>query len=132
MAVEAAFSVAAGRPKAPHPAMLGVYGLAGPLFPPLRAGVRRVPLPARAIGYGAAIVAVEYLVGRALRRTTGSVPWSYAGARWSVHDVTRLDYLPLWAAYGVLLERVSDALAAWPTSASRDAPGGLAPVSSAP
>lgn len=101
---EFAFTIAARRPKLPHPVMLPLYGLAAPLFPPVRERVRAAPLPLRAATYGIATVAVEYALGRALRRAFGSAPWDYSHARWNVDGLTRLDYLPLWALYGLALE----------------------------
>lgn len=108
-AVEYAFTVAAGRPKAPSAWMVPIYGLAAAAFPPLRERVRDLPVPARAAAYGLALILAEYAIGRALRSTFGAAPWSYA-SRFAVHGVTRLDYLPLWAAYGLALERLEDRL----------------------
>ncbi len=109
-ATEAVFTVAARRTKLPHPAMLPLYGLAAPLFPPVRERLRDVSVPLRAAAYGVAIIAVEYAVGRALRRAFGAAPWDYSHARFHLDGVTRLDYLPLWALYGLVLERVHDRL----------------------
>lgn len=107
---ELAFTVVAGRPKLPSPWMLPLYGLAAPLFPSVRDRVRGMPVLLRAVAYGAALIAAEYAAGRLLRRAFGAAPWDYSGARWSVHGATRLDYFPLWALYGVALERVDDRL----------------------
>lgn len=108
-AVEYAFTVAAGRPKPPSAWMVPIYGLAAAAFPPLRERVRDLPLPARASAYGLALILAEYAIGRVLRASFGAAPWSYA-SRFAVGGVTRLDYLPLWAAYGLALERLEDAL----------------------
>ncbi len=109
-AAEYAFTAAARRPKPPSPWMVAIYGLAALAFPPLRAPLRRARGPVRAAAYAAVLVGAEYLVGRALRAAFGSAPWTYAGKRWSVGGVTRLDYLPLWGLYGLALERLDDAL----------------------
>lgn len=87
-----------------------VYGLAQPLFEPLHDRIRHRPVAFRAAVYGAGILGVEYASGRLFRRVSGHVPWSYEGARSNVDGLVRLDYLPLWAAFGLGLERLHDAL----------------------
>ena len=59
---------------------------------------------------GAGILAVEYASGRLLRRVVGRAPWDYGDARLAVDGLVRLDYLPLWAAFGLGLERLHDLL----------------------
>jgi hypothetical protein len=86
-----------------------VYGLAQPLFEPMHDRIRHRPLAQRAALYGAGILVVEYTSGRLLRRL-GYVPWDYRGARFGVDGLARVDYLPLWAAYGLGLERLHDLL----------------------
>lgn len=87
-----------------------VYGLAQPLFEPLHDRVRQRPLVLRAAVYGAGVLGVEYACGRLLRRFVGRVPWDYGDARFGIDGLVRLDYLPLWAAYGLGLERFHDLL----------------------
>lgn len=106
-AVEYAFTIAARRPKPPSPWMLPIYGLAGLAFPPLRGAVRHRPMLARAALYGATTLASELAIGRALRASFGAAPWMYA-SRLSIDGLTRVDYLPLWALYGLALERIDD------------------------
>ncbi len=98
-----------------------VYGLAQPLFEPVHDVLRHRPVVGRAATYAVGILGVEYASGWALRRLTGSVPWDYGDARLGVHGLVRLDYLPLWAAYGLALERLHDALCGRPRSVSCDA-----------
>lgn len=86
-----------------------VYGLAQPLFEPVHDRVRHRPLALRAALYGAGILGVEYASGRLLRRVA-DVPWNYGRACFGIDGLVRLDYLPLWAAYGVGLERLHDFL----------------------
>ncbi|HEY2936813.1 MAG TPA: hypothetical protein VGJ25_09440 [Gaiellaceae bacterium] len=88
-----------------------VYGLAQPLFEPVHDRMRRRPPALRAGVYGVGILAVEYASGRVLRRLAGRVPWDYGRARFAVDGLVRLDYLPLWAAFGLGLERLHDVLA---------------------
>ena len=87
-----------------------VYGLAQPLFEPAHERVRQRPLALRAALYGAGILGVEYTSGRLLRTLVGDVPWDYGRARFSIDGLVRLDYFPLWAAYGLGLERLHDFL----------------------
>jgi Putative ABC-transporter type IV len=87
-----------------------VYGLAQPLFEPVHDRVRHRHVVVRGSLYGVGILAVEYASGRLLRRLAGSAPWDYGRARFAVDGLVRLDYLPLWAAFGLGLERVHEAL----------------------
>lgn len=96
-----------------------VYGLAQPLFEPAHDRLRNRPIAVRAAAYGGGILGVEYASGWALRRITGRAPWDYTGQRFAIDALVRLDYLPLWAAFGLVLERVHDLLT---RPASLDAP----------
>ncbi|HSG14240.1 MAG TPA: hypothetical protein VLA22_10255 [Gaiellaceae bacterium] len=87
-----------------------VYGLAQPLFEPLHDRLRDRPLPLRAAAYGLGILGAEYVSGRVMRRLLGSAPWDYSGARLGIDGLVRLDYLPLWAVFGLGLERLDDEL----------------------
>jgi hypothetical protein len=87
-----------------------VYGLAELLFEPVHDRLRQRPLALRAALYGTGILGVEYASGRLLRRLVGYVPWNYGRARFSIDGLVRIDYLPLWAAYGLGLERLHDLL----------------------
>ena len=89
---------------------LPVYALAQPLFEPLHDRLRQRPPAFRGAVYGAAILGVEYASGRLLRRLAGHAPWDYGDARFAVDGLIRLDYLPLWAAFGLGLERFHDLL----------------------
>lgn len=87
-----------------------VYGLAQPLFEPVHNRLRRHPVALRGAAYGAGILGVEFASGRLLRRFVGHAPWDYGRARFAVDGLIRLDYLPLWAAFGLGLERLHDLL----------------------
>jgi uncharacterized membrane protein len=87
-----------------------VYALAQPLFEPVHDRLRARPVPLRATVYGVGILGVEYASGRALRRLVGHAPWDYTGARFAIDGLVRLDYLPLWAAFGLGLARLHDRL----------------------
>src|SRR2546423_4901029 len=97
----------------PHtsPMMLPVYALIQPLFEPAHRIMRgRVPLWGRALVYGSGFHAAEYLSGRLLRRLAGQAPWDYSAARWQLDGLIRFDYFPLWAAAGLMTERLHDLL----------------------
>lgn len=81
-----------------------------PLYEPVHDALRRRRWPVRAVGYGTGFIVVEYAGGLVLRRGLGEAPWDYSHARFQLHGLTRLDYFPLWAAYGLALERVHDRL----------------------
>jgi hypothetical protein len=87
-----------------------VYALAQPLFEPVHDRIRERPVVLRAALYGAGILGVEYTSGRLLRRFVGSVPWDYGPTRFGIDGLVRLDYLPLWAAFALGLERFHDLL----------------------
>ena len=92
--------------------MVPIYGLSAFLFEPMHDSMRGRPLWQRAAAYSIGIMGVEYVVGTALRRSVGVVPWDYSGhGRWVLPGgATRLDYAPLWAVAGLALERVHDGM----------------------
>jgi hypothetical protein len=95
--------------------MLPVYALIQPLFEPVHRAMRgRVPFWGRAIIYGSGFQAAEYLSGQLLRRLVGRAPWDYSHARWQLDGLVRFDYFPLWAAAGLITERLHDILVAPP------------------
>ncbi len=88
-----------------------IYGLCAVLYEPLHDRLRTVPTAQRAAVYAAGIIGVEYVTGRLIECVAGVIPWDYTGrSRFQVHGATRLDYAPLWAAAGIALEPVDDAL----------------------
>ncbi|HEX6701936.1 MAG TPA: hypothetical protein VF101_14510 [Gaiellaceae bacterium] len=99
-----------GRPRRSSLWNAPVYALAQPLFEPLHDRLRGRSVAARGLVYGGGILAVEYTAGRVFRRTLGRAPWDYSYARYHVDGLVRPDFLPLWAIYGLALERVHDAL----------------------
>ena len=91
--------------------MFPVYGLCAPLYEPLHDADRDLPLLVRALAYGLGFLGVEYASGTLLRAALGRAPWDYSFAKRHVHGLIRPDYFPIWAAAGIALERVHDALA---------------------
>jgi hypothetical protein len=91
--------------------MAPIYGLCAVLYEPAHDLMRERPVAHRALAYALGILAVEYTAGRLIRRATGVIPWDYSGrSPLAIGGATRLDYAPLWAAAGVALEPVDDAL----------------------
>jgi hypothetical protein len=92
--------------------MFPIYGLLAVLYEPLHDAVRAWPWPARATLWALGFTAVEWTSGYAIERLVGRCPWDYlaAGARFAINPYVRWDYLPLWAAVGLALEPVHDAL----------------------
>ena len=86
--------------------MFPIYGGGGLLFERVHAALGATPWPARGLVYMLGCFAIEYLAGRIIKAATGRVPWDYSYARFHVHGLIRLDYAPLWFAFGMLLERV--------------------------
>ena len=107
-------SVHTGRRRPSSILNVPVYGLAQPLFEPVHDRMRQRPLGLRAAVYGVGILGVEYASGRLLRRFVGSVPWNYGPTRFGIDGLIRLDYLPLWAAFALGLERLHDRLVGSP------------------
>jgi hypothetical protein len=99
-----------------------VYGLAQPVFEPVHDRLRERPLVLRGTAYGLGTLGVEYVSGRVFRRLLGQAPWDYGAAQFGTDGLVRLDYLPLWALFGLALERLDDVLRS-AKAASRAAPG---------
>lgn len=92
--------------------MFPIYGLAAFLFEPVHELLRARPLVLRGALYMTGCFAVEYAAGWLLERAVGRCPWDYTGSRFSLHGYIRLDYAPVWFAFGLVLERISDLIVA--------------------
>ncbi|MHB8719176.1 MAG: putative ABC transporter permease [Candidatus Dormibacteria bacterium] len=93
--------------------MAPLYALLALGFEPAHDRLRGRPAVIRALAYACGIIAAEYGSGRLIERAVGVVPWDYRGrSRLQIDGATRLDYAPFWAAAGLLLERLDDALRA--------------------
>lgn len=86
--------------------MFPIYGAGGLLFEVAHRVVRGWPWPGRGITYVLGCFAVEYAAGWLIKQVSGSIPWDYSYSRAHVHGLIRLDYAPVWFAFGMLLERV--------------------------
>lgn len=85
--------------------MFPIYGLAGLLFPIVLKFIDHLPAILRASIYGVGILLVEFITGGLLDLFTGQCPWEYTTG-WHVMGYIRLDYFPLWAAFGYMVERI--------------------------
>jgi uncharacterized membrane protein len=90
--------------------MLPIYGLSQPLYEPVHDALRERPVAERAAAYCLGFFAVEYASGRLLRATVGEAPWDYSHASLNLHGLIRASYVPVWAAAGLALEPLHDAL----------------------
>jgi uncharacterized membrane protein len=86
--------------------MFPIYGAGGLLFEVVHRQLAAWswPWPLRGVTYMLGCFAVEYVTGAFLKAVTGRIPWDYQSARWNVHGLIRLDYAPVWFAFGLLLE----------------------------
>ncbi|HZS41492.1 MAG TPA: hypothetical protein VFF06_31900 [Polyangia bacterium] len=96
--------------------MFPIYGSAAFVFNPAHDALRAQAWPLRGLVYMTGIFVVEAIAGLLLKAVTGRCPWDYSYARFNVAGVIRLDYAPVWFAFGLLLERVHDYLMQWPLS----------------
>jgi hypothetical protein len=93
--------------------MLPIYGSAALFFEPAHDFLREHWWPIRALSYMIGCFSVEALSGLLLKWSVGRCPWDYSYSRWSALAGTiRLDYAPVWLAFGMILERVHDFLRA--------------------
>ncbi|GIV34444.1 MAG: hypothetical protein KatS3mg031_1979 [Chitinophagales bacterium] len=84
--------------------MFPIYGLAGILFPPIIKRLKEWHVLLRMCLYATGILAVEFITGWLLDITTGQCPWEYKEG-WHVLGYIRIDYFPLWALFGLLVEK---------------------------
>lgn len=86
--------------------MFPIYGGGGLLFEVAHRAIASWHGLLRGLVYMIGCFAVEYVSGLIIKLATGKIPWDYSYSRWSVHGLIRLDYIPVWFAFGLLLERV--------------------------
>ena len=97
------------------PWMLPVYSLLLPLYEPIHDALRDRAWPIRGTVYGLGFLGIEYASGRVFRATLGEAPWDYSDARYHLHGLIRPDYFFQWAAMGLALEPLHDALTPRPS-----------------
>lgn len=87
--------------------MLPVYGAGGLAFERVHALLVRDPWLLRGAIYAVGAFAIEAGAGWILKLVSGRIPWDYSYSRFSrLGGAIRLDYLPVWFTFGLLLERV--------------------------
>jgi hypothetical protein len=85
--------------------MFPIYGTGGVLFVRAHAMIAAWPWAARGAIYCLGAFAIEAASGGILKIITGRIPWDYSYARLSALGGTiRLDYAPVWFAFGMVLE----------------------------
>ncbi len=92
------------------PWMLAVYALLLPLYEPVHDALRARSWVTRGAAYGVGFLAVEYASGVGFRKSLGEAPWDYSGATYNLHGLIRADYFFQWAAMGLALEPLHDAM----------------------
>lgn len=85
--------------------MFPIYGIIAFLFPVAYDFTSSWNIFTRMILYALIILLVEYILGYLIEKITGKCPWEYS-SRFAVHGYIRLDYIPLWALFGLLIEIV--------------------------
>ena len=88
--------------------MFPIWAATGPIADRVLPKMQKYNALVRGLTYGAVIMAGEYLFGTALRETIGKCPWSemYEGSPYSIQDIVRLDFYPLWCMAGLGFEQL--------------------------
>jgi hypothetical protein len=87
--------------------MLPVYGAGGILFELVHARIASQPWFFRGAIYCVGAFAIEAAAGWIIKIVSGRIPWDYSYSRFSaLGGAIRLDYAPVWFAFGMILERV--------------------------
>lgn len=85
--------------------MFPIYGIAGIAFPILFPLIEKIPFILRLAIYGVGILIVEFITGALIDWWTGSCPWEYKEG-WHIMGYIRIDYFPLWALFGGMVEKI--------------------------
>lgn len=83
--------------------MFPIYGITSVLFPIGFNLLEKHNRFLRYLIYGIVILIVELIAGFALEQMTGRCPWEYQ-VGWHFMGYIRFDYLPLWMAFGAMIE----------------------------
>ena len=84
--------------------MFPIYGMAATIGV-IAPKIAHWPTILRGLFYGSAIMTGEYVTGSILEKAD-ACPWSYAGCKYTIKDLVRLDYLPFWMLAGLLYEKL--------------------------
>ena len=85
--------------------MFPIYGLAGIAFPPILKRIEHINILLRMCVYAIGILIVEFFTGWFLDFATGQCPWEYKTG-WHIFGYIRIDYFPLWAMFGMMVELI--------------------------
>lgn len=85
--------------------MFPIYGIAGIAFPFILPYLQKIPFVFRMCIYAIGILIIEFITGGLLDFFTGKCPWEYTTG-WNVMGYIRLDYFPLWALFGGMVEKI--------------------------
>ncbi|MBI4141273.1 hypothetical protein HY485_05545 [Candidatus Woesearchaeota archaeon] len=85
--------------------MFPIYGAAGILIQFLHSVFVDYNFVFRGLLYAVYILVGEFITGSFLKLLLGRCPWHYT-ARFAVKNVIRLDYVPVWLVFGLLIEKV--------------------------
>lgn len=89
--------------------MFPIYGLAV-FLEPVHNRIRHLPLIIRGGIYMVLIFAVELISGLLLRLVIGECPWNYVNKTLSICGIITLAYAPVWFVYGIMFEKIHDAI----------------------
>jgi len=89
--------------------MFPIYGLAV-FLEPVHNRIRHLPLIIRGGIYMVLIFAVELISGLLLRLVIGECPWNYVNKSLSICGIITLAYAPVWFVYGIMFEKIHDAI----------------------
>ena len=84
--------------------MFPIYGM-GVLLESIINLLTKLPWAIRGGTYMLCIFIAEYVFGRILKKYS-ACPWDYSSSAYSIQDVIRLDYAPLWFTVGLVYEWV--------------------------
>ena len=86
--------------------MFPLYGLIGIVIPPLYTIIGDWNIFSRLLTYAVIIILGEIIFGFLIEKISGKCPWRYKSGITILRGYTRLDYLPLWMVFGLLIEYV--------------------------
>lgn len=83
--------------------MLPIYGSIAFIAPLVIVPLQGLFIFIRLFLFALIILLVEYVTGWILRKLTGKCPWHYKSG-WHVHNLIRIDYIPLWMFFSWMVE----------------------------
>jgi len=91
--------------------MIPIYGLISPCYEPIHNRIRNWLFIFRWAIYGVGIMVAEFITGWLLLKLTGHCPWDYSSwSRYHIMGLVRLDFFPIWATLGLVVEPLHDFL----------------------